>query len=842
MLDLVILLDYAGHYSVKKSSVLAYLSDINWDNVREISSPNIPRLRGSSRRFNQSGALRDGGQRDSLRRSTLLPKKFFTFTDLNVSKKVAIFKQGSISKSVNKYQVNTTKANNKNNTVHVRGTDKCHSRNCSDHSLCKGRTISIDSSILPMSSIQGKLPSCLIPKESKEYLAIVKTITDDQYLTSIERYHPPTSSNPCLAVPAIDFTNMNSVQDKFLESLYSWRRINTPHLNWLIFTTIPKMTYAYSDVNMCPNAMIGTMLRLREYLGNPVIAGAYFRTNTYRFGYDIAIPLLNPRTADLIRNPKHLTSWDNKDSSDAACGIEGNGKMNSLSNKKREWLIINTQILANNVDKAILSTLARDLSQSDLMLFNEFFRGNAKFKNDFHRLKMGKYYEYVPLLKKSNFCLILPNCHLTSLDISEAMMTGCIPVIVWSDYILPFEEVLDYSKFSIRISASQLTKTLPSFLRQKQITDRIDDLREQGSFIWHKYFSSIQRITTTTLRIIDQRTNPKPKNGTKSLYYQWNYKSRQINRTKFGPILPLPRMANRYGTLKSSPVTQGFISIVLTFDRWESCKNMIRTLLKVPSNLAILVIWNNPNLKHPSINTSEFHNPLNRPIMLSIMTTNELGNRFLPLKRLIPPEFLPKISIPECVLSIDDDIDMLTVDELEFGFQTWKQMPDHIVGFPGRVHSLDPLRNHYSYDAEWKPNISVILTGAAFYHRHYHHLYTHLMPEKPRRFVNNHFNCEDLAINFLIADISGNPPIKVTSRQKFVTSKVSKETGLSKKNYQHKDIRSYCLNLFAQHFGHRMPLKTVEFRFDPVLFKIKPGKNVKSNKKTVPLFPNVGQL
>ncbi|XP_065317587.1 exostosin-2-like [Gordionus sp. m RMFG-2023] len=508
-----------------------------------------------------------------------------------------------------------------------------------------------------------------------------------------------------------------------------------------------------------------------------------------------------------------------------------------------EWLIINTQILANNVDKAILSTLARDLSQSDLMLFNEFFRGTKKFKNDIHRSKMGKYYEYVPLLKKSNFCLILPNCHLTSLDISEAMMTGCIPVIVWSDFILPFEEVLDYSRFSIRISASQLTKTLPSFLRQKQITDRIDDLREQGSFIWHKYFSSIQRITTTTLRIIDQRFNPKPKNGTKSLYYQWNYKSRQINRTKFGPILPLPRMANRYGTMKSSPATQGFISIVLTFDRWKSCKDMIRKLLKVPSNLAILVIWNNPNLKPPTINTSEFHNPLDRPIMLSNMTTNELGNRFLPLKRLIPPEFLPKISIPECVLSIDDDIDMLTVDELEFGFQTWKQMPDHIVGFPGRVHSLDPLRNHYSYDSEWRPNISIILTGAAFYHRHFHHLYTYLMPEKPRRFVNNHFNCEDLAMNFLIADISGNPPIKVTSRQKFVNSKVSKETGLSKKNYQHKDIRSYCLNLFTQHFGHRMPLKTVEFRFDPVLFKVKStGKDVKSNKKTVPLFPNVGQL
>ena len=34
----------------------------------------------------------------------------------------------------------------------------------------------------------------------------------------------------------------------------------------------------------------------------------------------------------------------------------------------------------------------------------------------------------------------------------------------------------------------------------------------------------------------------------------------------------------------------------------------------------------------------------------------------------------------EAVLSLDDDIDMLTSDELEFGYQVWREFPDRLVG------------------------------------------------------------------------------------------------------------------------------------------------------------------
>lgn len=49
---------------------------------------------------------------------------------------------------------------------------------------------------------------------------------------------------------------------------------------------------------------------------------------------------------------------------------------------------------------------------------------------------------------------------------------------------------------------------------------------------------------------------------------------------------------------------------------------------------------------------------------------NKLSNRFLPYKDIET----------EAILTIDDDIIMLTPDEVEFGFEVWREFPDRIVG------------------------------------------------------------------------------------------------------------------------------------------------------------------
>lgn len=44
------------------------------------------------------------------------------------------------------------------------------------------------------------------------------------------------------------------------------------------------------------------------------------------------------------------------------------------------------------------------------------------------------------------------------------------------------------------------------------------------------------------------------------------------------------------------------------------------------------------------------------------------------------------------------------------------------------------------------------------------------MPNEVRDFVDNHMNCEDIAMNFLISNYTGKAPIKVTPRKKFKCS------------------------------------------------------------------------
>lgn len=56
----------------------------------------------------------------------------------------------------------------------------------------------------------------------------------------------------------------------------------------------------------------------------------------------------------------------------------------------------------------------------------------------------------------------------------------------------------------------------------------------------------------------------------------------------------------------------------------------------------------------------------------------------------------------------------------------------------------------------------MVLTGAAFMHKYWSFLYTTYMPAQVKDWVDEHMNCEDIAMNFLVANITNKPPIKVS--------------------------------------------------------------------------------
>lgn len=91
------------------------------------------------------------------------------------------------------------------------------------------------------------------------------------------------------------------------------------------------------------------------------------------------------------------------------------------------------------------------------------------------------------------------------------------------------------------------------------------------------------------------------------------------------------------------------------------------------------------------------------------------------------------------------------------------------------------------------------------------------MPSIIKEWVDEHMNCEDIAMNFLVANFTRKAPIKVAPRKKFKCPECTNTEMLSA-DLSHMIERSECINRFTEIYGV-IPLKTVEFRADPVLFK-----------------------
>lgn len=70
---------------------------------------------------------------------------------------------------------------------------------------------------------------------------------------------------------------------------------------------------------------------------------------------------------------------------------------------------------------------------------------------------------------------------------------------------------------------------------------------------------------------------------------------------------------------------------------------------------------------------------------------------------------------------------------------------------------------------------------------------------------------------FCLIGVAGKAPVKIVARKKFKSTSISLSSGI----VTHLVARNTCMQKFTKEFGV-MPLRTVEFRADPVLYK-QPG-------------------
>ena len=626
--------------------------------------------------------------------------------------------------------------------------DNCHHYNCFNVYKCGGSHKKALVHIPPPVSIV-KNSKEVSPPLTRDYLDILEAIVESEFYTE-------NPNEACVVIPAFNLINEAQldpvVTSKSLASL--------PHWNG-------------GENHLLISFVTGNPDSLRSNHGAAMVAAAGYSSFSYRNQFDIALP--------------SYTTLQEKSVS-----------LNAIRGSPSYDFVV---IQGSDLEPRLLSQVK---SMKNVGIFYPF-----KSNPSNHELRedtRGKRVDTLAILSQSKFCFIGKEKHgrLTTPMLMSAMHAGCIPIIAIDSLVLPFSEIVDWKRFSIRFYEHDVHLITDAL---KDISDdRYHQMKSQLRFVYDKYFKDLPTITRTTLAILNERIFPQHGMTKK----QWNvpYKA-------FSPII----------SKSKPPAEDGFTAVILTYDRLESLYQVIKSVAETPSLAKILVVWNNQQKAPPDYADLP---AVAKNITIIRTSANLLTNRFHPF---------PEIQT-EAVLSMDDDIVMLTSDELEFAYQVFREFPDRIVGFPSRTHVWNNATRQWKYESEWTNDVSMVLTGASFYHKYWHYLFTanpSPVGQEIKSWLDSRLNCEDIAMNFLVANATGKAPIKVTPRKKFKCSTPQCDNVDMLSNYQsHLTERSECVNFLAEKYGY-MPLRTAEFRADPVLFKDKFPDKLKH-------FANIGSL
>nr|XP_029730852.1 exostosin-1 [Aedes albopictus] len=412
-------------------------------------------------------------------------------------------------------------------------------------------------------------------------------------------------------------------------------------------------------------------------------------------------------------------------------------------------------------------------------------------------------YDYETLLQNSTFCLVPRGRRLGSFRFLEALQAGCIPVLLSNSWVLPFQSKIDWQQAAIWAD-ERLLLQVPDIVRSISAS-RILALRQQTQVLWERYFSSIEKIVFTTFEIIRERLPDYPhRNG-----LIWNQSP--------GALLTVPTFADTAHRfpfllegvgLRPGPNYTAVIFVQIGAQQLtvgSALYKLVKSITKSQFVDKILILW---ACDRPAPSRKRW--PSTGHIPLHVISGGPNEERPSISQRFFPHEHIET----DAVLSLDEDA-ILNTDELDFAYQVWQDFPDRIVGYPARAHFWDDSKNAWGYTSKWTNYYSIVLTGAAFYHRYYNYLYTNWLSYLLLKTVQQSSNCEDILMNLLVSHVTRKPPIKVTQRKGYK----DRESGRSPWNDpDHFIQRQSCLNTFAAVFGY-MPLLRSNLRLDPVLYR-----------------------
>lgn len=215
--------------------------------------------------------------------------------------------------------------------------------------------------------------------------------------------------------------------------------------------------------------------------GKAIIAGAGFNTWTFRHGFDISLPVYS----------------------------ETASKIDSSQPIQKNYTIISSQLNIPHVYLEELQSIAS--ASNDLLLL-----GRCKTDNKRCEYNTGKEFDYPDILKEGMFCLVVRSARLTQAMLMDVIASQCIPIVIADSVVMPFSSHIDWHRIGIFISEDNIKNLLK--IVHSVSKERRGELYWQLRWVYDRYFESIEKITLTTLEIL----NEKVFSLSSRMYEDWN--------------------------------------------------------------------------------------------------------------------------------------------------------------------------------------------------------------------------------------------------------------------------------------------------------------------------------
>ncbi|XP_037274398.2 exostosin glycosyltransferase 1 ttv isoform X1 [Rhipicephalus microplus] len=664
---------------------------------------------------------------------------------------------------------------------------RCRMHSCFDFSRCRGRDFKVY--VYPSESDA--------PPVSPVYQRILRVIRQSGYATA-------DASEACVFVPAVDTVDRDPLSPDYARSA---RLTDSPlwngGQNHLVFNLFSGTWPDYSE-------------ELGLDIGLAMLAKSSIPESAFRPGFDIALPLF----------PKAHPERGGKPAIQSAGPVD-----------KGYLLVFKGKRYVYGIGSDTRNALHHLNNGRDVLLLTTCRHGKQWMERRDERCeadnRLYDRYDYGSLMENATFCLVPRGRRLGSFRFLESLQAGCVPVLLANGWELPFGEALRWEGAALRAD-ERLLLQVPDTLRSMP-RRRVHAMRQRSQLLWETYFSSVDKIVLTVLQILRERVRSwESHHGV-----VWNsHPGALLTLRQFSDTLrPLPFHRHRSTGVvageqqQQRPSGGRYTAVVYSaMPSTQPLQRLLKSLLHSTCLDKVLVVWGGES---PAPVVAK----LLQGAGFSPATSRVPVHVVVPPQRSISARFAPHPLITtDAVLALDEDV-MLTAEEMDFGFRVWQSFPERIVGYPARSHYWDDAKSAWGYSSKWTNEYSMVLTGAAFYHRYYHEMYMSWLPESLRQTVDAAHNCEDILMNFLVSQVTRLPPIKVTQRKQY------RDTGQGYPSAwndpDHFVQRQACINAFATYWGH-MPLVRSSLRLDPVLFR-DPVSNLRKRYRRIDRVVGAGR-